>query len=70
LWVLLFHGGIAAMLLLYLLFWLHLNLAQMLPLAAGLGIFTAATGYKALSALSARRLAEEKVAGAASKKAN
>ena len=56
--------------LLYLLFWLHLNLAQMLPLAAALGAFTAATGYKALAALSARRVADEKGAAAASKKSN
>jgi oligosaccharyltransferase complex subunit delta (ribophorin II) len=44
LWVLLFHGGIAAMLGLYLLFWLQLNLAQTLPLALGLGLFTAGRG--------------------------
>eukprot|EP00878_Enallax_costatus_P042940 GHUV01050464.1.p2 GENE.GHUV01050464.1~~GHUV01050464.1.p2 ORF type:complete len:217 (+),score=92.75 GHUV01050464.1:359-1009(+) len=57
LWVLLFHGGIAAMLLLYLLFWLRLNLAQTLPVALALGVFVAGTGYKALGALSAQRIA-------------
>jgi hypothetical protein len=56
-WVLLFHGSIAGMLGLYMMFWLKLNLAQTLPLALGLGLVVAATGYKALSALSAERLA-------------
>jgi oligosaccharyltransferase complex subunit delta (ribophorin II) len=41
LFVILFHGGIASLLALYLLFWLRLNLAQTLPLALGLGLFTA-----------------------------
>lgn len=41
LWVLLFHGGIAGMLGLYLLFWLKLNLAQTIPAALGIGLFTA-----------------------------
>jgi oligosaccharyltransferase complex subunit delta (ribophorin II) len=39
--VLLFHGGIAAMLGLYLLFWVKLNLAQTAPLALLIGLFTA-----------------------------
>jgi oligosaccharyltransferase complex subunit delta (ribophorin II) len=47
LWVLLFHGGIAAMLGLYLLFWVKLNLAQTLPLALLLGVFTAGEGARA-----------------------
>lgn len=59
LWVLLFHGGIAALLGLYLLFWLRLNLASTLPLAIGLGLFIAGAGYKALGALSDARIAEE-----------
>lgn len=41
LWVMLFHGGIAAMLGLYLLFWVKLNLAQTAPLALLLGLFIA-----------------------------
>lgn len=41
LWVLLFHGGIAAMLGLYFLFWIRLNLAQTIPMALGLGLFVA-----------------------------
>lgn len=59
LWVLLFHGGIAALLGLYTLFWLRLNLAKTLPLAMGLGLFIAGAGYKALGALSDVRIAEE-----------
>ncbi|WIA23212.1 hypothetical protein OEZ86_010100 [Tetradesmus obliquus] len=70
LWALLFHGGIAALLGLYALFWLRLDLASTLPAALGLGAFTALTGYKALSALSAQRAAEAKVAAVAVKKAN
>lgn len=56
LWVLLFHGSIAAMLGLYMLFWTKLNLAQTMPLAMGLGLAVAGSGYLALSALSAERL--------------
>jgi hypothetical protein len=56
----LFHGGIAAMLGLYLLFWVHLNLATTLPLALLLGLFIAGSGYKALGALSSARIAESK----------
>ncbi len=56
LWVLLFHGSIAALLGLYLLFWLRLNLAQTLPLALLLGLVVAITGYKALSATASARL--------------
>lgn len=67
LWVLLFHGGIAALLGLYLLFWLRLNLATTLPLALGLGLFIAATGYKALGALSDARLAEAKAVSSGKK---
>jgi oligosaccharyltransferase complex subunit delta (ribophorin II) len=50
-WAVAFHGGIAAMLGLYLLFWTQLNLATTLPLVGGLGLFIAFTGYKALSGL-------------------
>jgi oligosaccharyltransferase complex subunit delta (ribophorin II) len=70
LWALMFHGSIAAMLGLYLLFWLRLNLAQTLPLALGLGCFMALTGYKALGALSAARMAEAKQAAVVVKKTN
>jgi len=40
--------------------WVRLNLATTLPLALGLGLFVAGTGYKALGALSAARLADVK----------
>lgn len=58
-WSLLFHGGIGAMLALYLLFWLKLNLAQTLPLIAVLGLVTAFVGYKALSGLAELRLKKD-----------
>lgn len=58
------------MLLLYLLFWLQLNLAQTLPLALAGGVFVAITGYKALGALSAQRIADAKAASGAAKKAS
>lgn len=45
------------MLVLYLLFWLKLNLAQTLPPALLWGLCTALTGYKALSAVADMRLA-------------
>ncbi|KAF8056103.1 nifk [Scenedesmus sp. PABB004] len=70
LWALLFHGGIAALLGLYLLFWLRLNLAATLPLAAGLGLFIAGTGWKALGALSDARIAEAKAGATPAKKTN
>jgi hypothetical protein len=41
LWVLMFHGGIASMLGLYLLFWTKLNLAQTVTPFLVLGLFTA-----------------------------
>ncbi|GFR49110.1 hypothetical protein Agub_g10906 [Astrephomene gubernaculifera] len=56
---LLFHGGLAAMLVLYLVFWLRLNLVQTLPLAGALGLFVAVSGYLLLSALSAQRLKKD-----------
>lgn len=70
LWAFLFHGGIAAMLGLYWLFWTRLNLAQTLPAAGAIGLFTAAAGYKALSALADARLAAERGGAAAAKKTN
>lgn len=71
-WVLLFHVCIAAMLVLYLLFWLSFNLAQTLPVALGLGCLVAVTGYKALEALSTQRIMESKASSGpiAAKKAN
>ena len=62
LFALLFHGGIAAQLGLYFLFWTQLNLVQTLPLALALGAFLAVTGYKALSGLAAERNAAAKKA--------
>lgn len=60
LWAMLFHAGIGALLVLYWLFWTQLNLAQTLPTALGIGLATAAVGYKALSALADARLAQER----------
>lgn len=70
LFALLFHGGIAALLFLYFLFWTRLNLAQTLPLAAGLGLGIAGVGYKALSAVADARLARERAAATPAKKTN
>lgn len=56
---LLFHCSIGSMLALFLLFWLQLNLAQTLPLVAGLGVVIAFFGYQALSALADLRLKKD-----------
>lgn len=70
LWALLFHGGIASILVLYWLFWTRLNLAQTLPPALGLGAVTAAVGYKALGALADARLQQERAGVTPAKKGN
>lgn len=70
LWALLFHGGIGALLVLYFLFWTRLNLAQTLPLAAGLGLGIAGVGYKALSAVADGRLQRERAGATGAKKTN
>ena len=59
-YTLLFHGSIAAMLLLYLAFWTHLNLMQTLPIAAVIGVFIVGTGYKSLSATADSRIHESR----------
>lgn len=51
LYALLFTGGLAALLGVYLLFWFKLNLAQTMPLVGLLGSFTAVFGYKTLQAI-------------------
>uniref|UniRef100_A0A7S3QP46 Ribophorin II n=1 Tax=Dunaliella tertiolecta TaxID=3047 RepID=A0A7S3QP46_DUNTE len=51
-----FHGLIAAMLGLYLVFWLRWNLIQTLPVALGLGAALVAVGHKALSGIATERL--------------
>ncbi|KXZ50184.1 hypothetical protein GPECTOR_17g821 [Gonium pectorale] len=56
LYAMLFHSGLAAMLLLYFIFWTSLNLAQTLAACAIWGPFVAITGYLLLSRLSANRL--------------
>lgn len=56
---LLFHGGIAAMLGLYLIFWLQWNLAQTLPVALAIGVATALVGHQALSGLASARLKKD-----------
>ena len=45
-----FHGGIAAILVLYLMFWLKLNLMQTFPIAAALEIVIFVFGTKAAAA--------------------
>lgn len=57
LFALLFHGGLAAQLALYFLFWTQLNLVQTLPAALALGAFLVVTGYKTLSGLASARIA-------------
>lgn len=57
---LLFHGLIAAMLGLYLFFWLKWNLAKTLPVALALGAVLAVVGHKALSGLATARLNAKK----------
>ncbi|GIL79386.1 hypothetical protein Vretifemale_8742 [Volvox reticuliferus] len=59
LYSLLFHGGLCSMLLLYVVFWLRLNLAQTLPLAGIWGLFVAGSGYLLLSSLSKQRLKKD-----------
>lgn len=54
-----FHASIAAMLFLYLLFWLKLNLAETLPLVLAGGLTVALTGYFTLSGLAAERLKKD-----------
>ena len=49
LWAAGFHAGLAAVLLLYLLFWAKLNLLQTLPLLSVLALVTTAFGSKALA---------------------
>ncbi|MEW5309436.1 MAG: hypothetical protein WDW38_001325 [Sanguina aurantia] len=58
-----FHGSVAGVLVLYLLFWLRLNLAETLPLALVGGAVIALTGYHLLSRLANARLAEAKEGG-------
>lgn len=55
----LFHGGLGSMLLLYVVFWLRLNLAQTLPLVGIWGLFVAGNGYMLLSSLSKLRLKKD-----------
>ena len=55
-WPLLFHGGIASLLLLYFLFWLRLNLMTTTPIAIGIGCVTAVAGRKVLKGKTAASL--------------
>lgn len=59
-WAFLFHGSVASVLILYLMFWLRLNLAETLPLAMVGGAVIALTGYHLLSRLANARIAEAK----------
>ena len=45
-----FHAGIVAILVLYLVFWVSLDLLTTLPILAGLMMFTTIMGYHALRA--------------------
>lgn len=61
-WSLWFHGGIGSILILYLVFWIKLNLMQTIPVAVGLGMFTAVAGRKTLTEHAlAREKTKEKV---------
>jgi hypothetical protein len=55
-YALLFHGLIAALLSLYLFFWLKWDLANTLPVALALGAALAFVGHRALSGLATARL--------------
>ena len=59
LWALGFHGGIAAILVLLLLFWLRLNLLQLVPWLGALGAATTLLGSKALAGAAAARKKQE-----------
>ena len=50
-----FHGGLASILGLYLLFWTHLNILQTLPILAVLGLLTTISGHQALSGIAENR---------------
>lgn len=54
-----FHGGLAAIQGLYLLYWLHLNLMQVLPILCALAAVTAAFGHSTLGHLSKLRQKQE-----------
>lgn len=56
---LLFHISLGGMLVLYLLFWTTLNLAQTLPLVLAGGLVVALSGYYTLSGLAAARLKKD-----------
>ncbi|CAD7696023.1 unnamed protein product [Ostreobium quekettii] len=58
-WATLFHTGIAAVLVLYIVFWLQLNLLRIIPALAVLSLFCIITGHKALSAVMAMRLKKD-----------
>eukprot|EP00898_Chlorokybus_atmophyticus_P001027 jgi/Chlat1/1925/Chrsp153S02252 len=51
-----FHAGIVSIVLLYVAFWLKLNLLQTLPILLVLGVITAIFGHKALSDLADTKL--------------
>eukprot|EP00884_Botryococcus_braunii_P000899 jgi/Botrbrau1/1080/Bobra.0076s0044.1 len=54
-----FHGGIAAILLLSVAFWVNLSLLQTLPLLGVAGLFTILSGHRALSGLAELRINSE-----------
>jgi len=51
-----FHGGMAALMGLYLVFWVQLSILQLLTPLAALGLFTVVAGHQALSALARERV--------------
>jgi oligosaccharyltransferase complex subunit delta (ribophorin II) len=55
-----FHGLLAAMLGVYLLFWTKWNLAETLPVVLVLGAALALVGHRALSGLATERLSSKK----------
>ncbi len=48
------------MLVLYLFFWLKINLAQTLPIALVIGVLLAFTGHRALSGLATARMGSKR----------
>ncbi len=57
---LLFHGLLAAVLAVYMLFWTQWNLAETLPVVLGLGVLLFLVGHKALSGLATERFSSKK----------
>lgn len=55
-----FHGVLAAILAVYMLFWTQWSLAQTLPVVLALGVVLMVVGHRALSGLASDRFASKK----------